>query len=156
MEIRLVKEGDLKELSRIFAESFTEADPNKPWTQERSFSLLEHFYKIQPDLFSVAIEADLLVGAVMAKIKPWREGNRCTEGVIFVDSAFQRKGFGGQLFSRLLEEVINKYQANTIEGITFNKEEFPLTWYEKIGHKRDKHAVLLKGDTREMLENLRK
>lgn len=155
MKIELVKEEQLKHLSEIYSEAFTGADPAKPWTQERALDLLTHFYKIQPDLFFVATEGDELVGAMVVIIKPWREGNRCVEGELFVHPKYQKSGIGKKLFIKLLEEALSKYNADTFEAVTFAAKEFPLMWYESMGLAPDKWAVLIKGKTREMLANLK-
>jgi GNAT superfamily N-acetyltransferase len=155
MEIRHVAQEDLQNLAEVYAESFTLADPQKPWTSERAFKLLEHFYMHQRDLFFVACEGETLLGGMAVMIKPWREGNRCTEGVIFVDHTRQKTGVGKSLFIRVLEEAIAKYQADSFEAVTFAAKEFPLTWYEKIGLAHDEWAILIKGKTQDMLTKLK-
>jgi GNAT superfamily N-acetyltransferase len=155
MKIALAAEEYLKPLSEIYSQAFTEADPTKPWTQERAFNLLSHFYKIQPDLFFITFEEDNIVGAMAVIIKPWREGNRCTEGILFVHPKYQRSGIGKKLFVHLLDKAITNYSADTFEAITFAAKEFPLTWYESIGLVQDKDAVLIKGRTQEMLNKLK-
>ena len=155
MEIRKAQQEDLKELADMHSRAFSEADPEKPWPPERALKLLEHFYKHQPDIFFAAEEKGKLVGAMMAMIKPWRRGNRCTEAVLFVHPEFHKSGIGKKLFIRLLEEAIGKYQADSFEAVTFAAKEFPLTWYEKIGLEPDQSAVLIKGQSKVMLERLR-
>ncbi len=156
MNIRLAKEQDLDLLSGIFAESFTQADPNKPWTKDRAYNLLSHFLKHQPDLFFVAEDENILKGGFGVLIKPWRSGNRCTEGCLFVDPKYQKTGIGNALFIKVLEESLEKYDAQVFEGVTFAAKQFPLTWYESIGLKPDEYAVFINGKTTEMLQSLRK
>jgi GNAT superfamily N-acetyltransferase len=154
MNIRLAEERDLDVLAGVFSESFTKADPEKPWSKDCAYSLLSHFLKHQPDLFFVADDNGLLKGGFGVLIKPWRDGNRCTEGCLFVGSAYQKSGLGKALFITILKEALEKYDAQTFEGITFAAKQFPLTWYESIGLKADEHAVFLKGRSGEMLRSL--
>lgn len=155
MIIDIAKEGQLNRLSEIHSEAFTQADPTKPWTHERALNLLRHFYKIQSDLFLVASEGEEVLGAMAVIIKPWQEGNRCTEAILFVSPKHQKSGIGTMLFTRLLEEALSKYKAGMFEAITFVAKEFPLTWYESMGLKPDDGAILIRGKSQEMLNNLK-
>lgn len=154
MQIRLATKNDLDKLAAIFTAAFTQADPSKPWGSMQSLALMQYWLKRQPDLFFVATEGEGLLGGMVANIKPWRDGNRCQDGIIFVDPAQQNKGIGRALFVSLLTACIEKYQTKTMEGITFSGSEFPLSWYERIGLKKDEGAIVIKGDCKEILTNL--
>lgn len=155
MKIELVKDVDLLPLSKIYSKAFTQADSTKPWTHERALKLLSHFYKIQPDLFFVAKKEEIAIGAMAVIIKPWREGNRCTEGILFVHPTHQKSGVGKRLFIQILEKALLKYKADTFEAVTFAAKKFPLTWYEQICLTPDKDAILIKGKSHDMLNKLK-
>jgi RimJ/RimL family protein N-acetyltransferase len=155
--IRLAQESDIKTLSEIYSRVFSEADPENPWDEDHSFKHLMYWFKIQPDMFFSALnENKELIGAIAVSIKPWRKGNRCVAGIIFVDSAKQKGNVGKELFKRMLEEAVKKYQTTSFEAVTFAEKEFPLSWYKKLGILPDEHAVLVKGPCLEILENLSK
>ncbi len=86
-----------------------------------------------------------VVGAIAGHIKPWRTAYRCTGGVLFVSVPHQKQGIAKMLIKKLAAAAIEKYNATSFEAVTFAGNEFPLTWYEKIGIVRDEDAVLIKG-----------
>jgi len=152
--IKLAEEKDLIPLSKIFSNSFTQADPEKPWDEDHSYEYLKYWFKKQPDMFYVAFDNENPIGATAVNIKPWRTGVRCSDGVIFVDTKYQKQGIGKMLLKKVIQEAKNKYNATIFEAITFAGDEFPLTWYKKIGINVDEHAVIIKGECEEILKNL--
>ncbi len=152
--LRLVKTEDLASLAKIFAEAFTLINPEKPWNKEHALHYLEYLYKRQPDLFFVAENEGKLVGAIATGIKPWRTGLRCADNIIFVDATSQQQGVGKALLKKLLETALEKYKVESIESITFADNEFPLSWYKRVGMKPDTHAIFLKGNIQAILKNL--
>ena len=154
-KLRLAEEKDLPALAKVLSRSFTEADPEKPWDMEHSLENVKYWFKKQPDLFYVAVdEVDKPLGAMVVNIKPWRTNIRCNDGMLFVDPAAQNNGIGKDLFRKVIEESLNKYNAETFEGITFAGKEFPMSWYEKIGIEKDEYAMVIVGKTRDILERL--
>ena len=155
--IKLVQEGDIKKLATIYAKVFSEADPEKPWDEEHSYDHLMYWFRIQPDMFFGAYnEKNEPVGAIAVRIIPWRRSNRCSAGIIFVDTKNQKKETGKILFKTMLEEAVKKYKTTSFEAITFASKEFPLSWYEKLGILPDQGAVLVKGSCEEVINNLSK
>ena len=51
--------------------------------------------------------------------------------------------------------AIKKYNINSVEAITFNDREFPLSFYSKISLNKDQQLVLLEGDVQEIITNLK-
>lgn len=153
--IRLVQESDIDKLSEIYSRVFSEADKNKPWDKDHSFKHLLYWLKIQPDMFFGAFDVNNKpIGAIAVSIKPWRRSNRCSAGIIFVDSTCQKKETAKILFKTMLEKAIQKYETVSFEAITFAEKEFPLNWYKKLGIFPDEGAVLIKGNCKEILKNL--
>ena len=90
--IRLVQESDINILSEIYSRVFSEADKNKPWDKDHSFKHLMYWLKIQPDMFFGAFDINgKPVGAIAVGIRPWRRNNRCSAGIIFVDTKHQKR-----------------------------------------------------------------
>lgn len=154
IELRPAKQEDLEPLAALFAESFTTADPEKPWDQEHAFKYLEYWLRKQPDMFYVATQDGELAGGMVVNIKPWRTGIRCNDGVLFVGIKFQRKGIGKMLFKKVISEAQNKYHAEIFEGITFAGKEFPMDWYNRLGISLDQYAVVIKGSCTDILKYL--
>ena len=153
--IKLIQEKDISKLSEVFSKSFTEADKEKPWDVFHSKEYLSYWLKKQPDMFFGVFDADSNpVGAMVVNIKPWRTGVRCSDGVVFVDIQHQKQGIAKSLFKKVTEEAVDKYNAESFEAVTFAGKEFPLTWYNKIGIKSDEHAVLIKGNCKDILNKL--
>jgi GNAT superfamily N-acetyltransferase len=153
--LKLVQEKNLEILSEIYSRVFSEADENKPWDKEHSYKHLMYWLKIQPDMFFGAFdEKDKPIGGIAVSIKPWRRGNRCSAGIIFVDTQCQHRDVAKKLFKKMLEEAVQKYETISFEAITFAGKEFPLSWYKKLGVIPDKGAVLIKGNCLGILKML--
>ena len=153
--IKLVQASDIEILADIFSKSFTQADAEKPWDKSHAEQYLLYWLAKQPDMFFAAFdEAGNPIGAMVVNIKPWRTSVRCSDGALFVSPEHQKQGIAKALFKRVIEEAVNKYNATSFEAVTFAAEEFPLTWYKKLGILPDEHAVLIKGDCSEILKNL--
>lgn len=155
--IKLVQQSDIEILSEIFSKSFSEANKEKPWDKVHSEKYLLYWLKKQPDMFfGVYDENDKPVGAIAVNIKPWRTDVRCSDGVVFVDTEHQKQGIAKLLFKKVIKEAMEKYDAKSFEAVTFAGNEFPLTWYKKMGINPDEHAVLIKGNCKDILNNLSK
>lgn len=62
LNIRLVKEEDLEELAKIYKELYGESILNEDWSIEKAESMLNFFYRLQPDIFLVAEVDKKVVG----------------------------------------------------------------------------------------------
>lgn len=153
--IKLVQENNIEKLSEVFSKSFSEADKEKPWDIIHSKEYLLYWLKKQPDMFFGAFDNEgNPVGAMAVNIKPWRTGIRCSDGVVFVGTEHQKQGIAKTLFKKVIEEAVDKYNAIGFEAITFAGKEFPLTWYQQIGINPDEHAVLIKGNCKDILNKI--
>ena len=153
--IKLVQESDVEILAKIFSTSFSEADKEKPWDINHAQKYLLYWLAKQPDMFFGAYDKDdKPVGAIAVNIKPWRTDVRCSDGVVFVDIEHQKQGIAKLLFNKVINEAMTKYGAKSFEAVTFAGNEFPLTWYKKIGINPDEHAVLIKGACDDILNKL--
>jgi N-acetylglutamate synthase-like GNAT family acetyltransferase len=155
MEIRLAKGKDLKNIAELYFKIFNEVAPDENWSQKQSLNLFRYWIKKQPDMFFVAEENNNIIGGMVANIKPWSDGNRVQDGEIFVAQESQKKSVGTKLFITLLEKAIDKYDVKTFEGITFAGDNFPTSWYKKIGLNQNKDLQLLEGGCKEILKRLK-
>lgn len=155
LNIKLAEEKDLKPLSIIFAKSFTLADPERPWDEKNAYEYLKYWLDKQPDMFFVAFDdEENPIDASAVNIKPWRTGMRGNDAVLFVDPKMQKHKVGTNLLKRMIKEAIDKYNVEILESITFSANQFPLTWYQKIGMNIDERAVVIKGNALDILQKL--
>ncbi len=155
MQIRTMNKKDLKRLAQIYVEVYTKFDVGERWTEEAAYNLLKHYYNRQPDLAFVADLDGKSVGAFIACIKPWWDGNHLSEGEIFVHPDYQAKGVGSKLSEVMFETAIEKYDATVWDTITF-KGKYPEKWYKKLGFVPIKEWSLISGDMREALKRIMK
>ena len=96
------------------------------------------------------------MGAIVSGIKPWFDGNRLIDGEVFVSSKYQGKHIAKDLFIIHFETAISKYNVKTMEFHTYGDEtEFPQNWYNRIGFKKDNELIIMSGDLKEVLNNLK-
>lgn len=155
MEINLVKEEELEEIAKIYCCSFNYVS-SENWTRDAALKLFKYWFERQQDLFFVARQDNKIIGAIVALAKPWFDGVRLQDGEVFVSPEYQKGGIGKKLLIKLIEEGIRKYDTNTFEGITFAREEFPFSWYERIGIKKSDNLMVISGSCKEILNNLKK
>lgn len=153
-ELQLAKQEDLEPLAALFAESFTTADPEKPWDQEHAFKYLEYWLRKQPDMFYVALNDGELAGGLAVNIKPWRTGVRANDGVIFVATKFQKLEIGKILIKKVIGEAVEKYGVDMVEAVTFAGPDFPMDWYRRMGIAPDDHAAIIKGSVIDIMKYL--
>lgn len=150
IDIRLVKEGDLKELAKVYKDLYGKSILKEDWSIEKSHDLLEFFYKLQSDIFVVAEVDEKVVGAVMSIVKPWHDGNRLVETEIFVADDYQGKSIASRLFHEHFRLAMEIYDAKVIETHTYQEENgYPLNWYKKQGYKVIDEWYIINGDIRE-------
>lgn len=150
VNIRLVKKEDLMTLAKIYKDLYGKSILNEDWTREKSYGLLEFFYKLQSDIFMVAEVDGKVVGAVMSIVKPWHDGNRLIETEIFVDNDYQRRGIASRLFHQHFRLAMEKYNTKVIEAHTYQEENgYPLNWYKKQGYKVINEWYVINGNIKE-------
>ena len=154
INIRPIQESDLQELSEIFAEVYRVFDVGERWTKETAHGLLSHWVKSQPDLAFAAEFEDKLVGAFVSGIKPWWDGNHLFDGEIFVHPEYQQHGIGKELLKTVFETAIEKYNVTVWDAFTFNKTNFPLSWYKSLGFEEIKEWTMFSGSVENVLDIL--
>ncbi|MBI4162455.1 MAG: GNAT family N-acetyltransferase [Candidatus Aenigmarchaeota archaeon] len=152
--IRLMKKKDLKELAKAYTRAYSIYNKWEHWNDERSYALLSYWHKRQPDLAFVAELDKKVVGAFVAGIKPWWDGNHLVDGELVVDPDYQKKGIGTLLLKKVLEKSLSKYNANEWEATTFKKTKFPLSWYTRLGFKEHKEWTIIGGNIKEALKKM--
>lgn len=153
--IRLVKLEDIRSLAPIYKDLYDDADIGEFWSIESAGKLLKYWYDKQQDLFFVAEEDGKAVGAIMSGIKPWFDGNRLVDTELFVAKNYQERHLGRELYKKHLSEAQRIYKAKVIEFHTYGDEnEFPQSWYKKIGFNKDKELIIMNANIEKVLEHL--
>lgn len=146
---------DLEELAPIYKIAYNSLDIGEQWTDEKALVLLKHLFDEQPDLFLKAVEDNKIVGAITAIVKPWWDGNHITDGELFIDPNYQGKSIGKALIKALFELADRQYQAISWDTFTHRVYEHPLKWYKSIGFKEIDQWVMISGDIKTVLNNLK-
>lgn len=155
IHIRLATPKDFEKLAGVYMNAFHAAVPDEQWTQNQVTELFKYWHERQPDLFYIAEVDGTLAGGMVANIKPWYDGKRFQDSDLFVSPDFQKQGVGRKLFATTLERAIEKYDVKTFEGITYTHSEFPLSWHNNLGLKKDDNLILITGRCEEVLKNLK-
>jgi len=156
VKIRQMKRSDIKPLSEIYTKTYTHFDVGEKWTIKSSYNLMSYWYKRQPDLCLVAELSGKPIGAFVAGIKPWYDGNHLVDGEIFVDPECHKKGIGTLLSIAMYNKALKKYKAVCFDATTFKNKKFPLSWYKSHGFKEVKNLTIITGDLEEVLNQLQK
>ncbi|MBY0358762.1 MAG: GNAT family N-acetyltransferase [Candidatus Obscuribacterales bacterium] len=152
--IRLMKKQDLYELAAVYVQALDHANTNEKWTEQSAYALLSDWFKRQPDLAFVAELDHKLVGAFIVGVRPWWDGNHLVDGELFVDHKYQGRGIARELIRQTLITAIEKYAPVSWESYTFRAQEFPLTWYKRMGFKEIEEWIMIRADVAELMINL--
>jgi GNAT superfamily N-acetyltransferase len=153
--IRPVLETDITALSLLYRDLYNSLDElGEKWTKESAHKFVSHFYRRQPDLFFLAEHNKHPVGAIVAAIQPWWDGNHLVEGELFIDSAYSATNLNKQLLKELLTRAQIYYQAVSWDTLTPATDKHPLGSYEQIGFKEVPQWAAITGDVSVMLRRL--
>ena len=151
-----MKKSDLQRLSEVYTVVYKKFDIGEKWTKETSERLLSYWLEKQPDLAFVAEYDGQVIGAFVAGIKPWWDGNHISDGELFVHPNFQKLGVATKLSIALYEKALKKYEAVNFDAYTFKKTKFPLSWYLSQGFIQSKEWTMISGNVNSILSELKK
>lgn len=146
---------DLDIIADEYAHYYQNSVLEEKWTKEKAKELFLYFYNHAYDLFFVAYNQDKPIGVIMTCLKPWWDGNHLEDTEIFVCEQYQKQGIAKNLFKKLFETAIEKYDANLMEAHTYEDENgFPYCWYKRLGFKTVDEWKIIRGDLKEILKKL--
>lgn len=156
INIRKMQSEDIQQLAEIYVLVYKECDVGEKWTIETANKLLSYWFDKQPDLAFVAECDGKTVGAFVAGIQPWWDGNHLSDGEIFVHPSYKNKGIGTKLSIILYKKAVQKYNVVTFDTFTFKKTEFPLRWYLSQGFRQNEEWTIISGNVKSILSKLEK
>ncbi|HEU5121837.1 MAG TPA: GNAT family N-acetyltransferase [Candidatus Saccharimonadales bacterium] len=155
VQLRLAEETDFMTLAELYRDFYNSLDElGETWTKESAHRLISHFYHRQPDLFFVAEFNGRVIGAIVAAIQPWWDGNRLVEGEVFIDSEYHATNLNKQLVRVLLTHARDDYQAVAWDTLTPTSSKHPLGQYEQFGFTDVPQWAAISGDVHVALEKL--
>ncbi|MGV8142201.1 MAG: GNAT family N-acetyltransferase [Candidatus Pacearchaeota archaeon] len=155
IKIRLFDKKDLNTLSEIYTETYKRFDVGEKWSIFSSYKLLDYWLNRQPDLCFLIEYKGKIVGAFVAGVKPWWDGNHLVDGEIFIHPDYQNKGLGKILSKHMYEQAVAKYHVIRFDTYTFKMTKFPLAWYKSQGFEEIKEWAMISADLREVLKHLK-
>lgn len=147
---------DIDQMVDIYIDSYNSINIGEKWDRQSAKTMLLHLFEIQPDLTFVAKIEGKIVGAANALIKPWWDGNRLTDGEIFVNPKYQGKKIGKRLIKHLFMEAKKKYNAVSWDTFTHIIHKHPLSWYKSMGFEEIKEWAMISGKIDTVLKKLDK
>ncbi len=127
IHIRLAKHSDLNMLANAYQAAYNSIKGlGEKWTRSSALLFMQYLHKDQPDLFFVVEIDGKVVGATVATVRPWWDGNHLIGGELFIHPNFQRKGIGVQLVKKLFETATKKYNVVSWDTYTHKIYEHPL------------------------------
>ncbi|HEU5121939.1 MAG TPA: GNAT family N-acetyltransferase [Candidatus Saccharimonadales bacterium] len=153
--IRPVHTTDFNDLAALYCESYnTLHDLGETWTKDSAHRFISHFYRRQPDLFFLAEHNGIIVGAIVAAIQPWWDGNHLVEGEVFIHAEYRHTTLNKQLLKTLLTEARDTYNAVAWDTLTPVTDKHPLASYKEIGFSEVPQWAAVSGEVRTVLERL--
>lgn len=131
--IRDFEDKDLQEVGQVYAMAFNNAIVDENWEADDASKLLSCMNGHKPNIFLVAVNGGGIVAGFFAAIKPYFGHNHLCDTDLFVDPEYQNSGIGKKLFIEMLNRGIKEYQVSGFQGISYSKNEFPGSWYTKLG-----------------------
>jgi ribosomal protein S18 acetylase RimI-like enzyme len=156
IKIRSTTKKDLGPLAKVYSLVYKESEVKENWDILSAKKLLTYWFERQPDLFFVAEKNSNIIGAVVAGIKPWWDGNHLVDGEIFVHPKYQKEGAGTELSKVLYKKALEEYGVVYFDTYTFKNTKFPLDWYKSQGFKENTEWTMIEGKVKDLLFNLKK
>jgi ribosomal protein S18 acetylase RimI-like enzyme len=130
MKIRSIEKQDIKGCAKLFAQVFSSAPWNEPWTEEDAFTRLNHFYESEGFL-GILIEKDRILGFALGNWEPFYFGNMFYLREMCTDTKLQSQGIGSKVYSALESELT----SSSVKSIYLTTErEIPAaSFYKKHG-----------------------
>jgi hypothetical protein len=153
--VRLATEQDIRQIAELYLAVYNSLDElRETWTKESARKFISHFYQRQPDLFFVAEEHGKLIGAIVAAVQPWWDGNHLVEGELIVEPNTFVRSIANRLIKQLLLKANEAYDVVSWDTIAPNIEEHPLARYRDFGFEKVPQWDAITGDVAKIINQL--
>lgn len=120
----------LDNITESFVDSFQD------WSIENAKKYLMQSFLTSPDFCFMAINEDKeILGAIFSKIGPSKSGNMLVIESLQVLNKYRNNGVGKSLLKHIVKEASKNHILN-ISMLSPEKNDFPSSWYERIGFKK--------------------
>ncbi|MGI8420198.1 MAG: GNAT family N-acetyltransferase [Candidatus Levyibacteriota bacterium] len=155
LNIRPINEDDFLPLAEIYCKAYNSVEElGEHWTKEIAHKFISSFYKRQPDLFFLAEYNVKIVGAIVAGVQPWWDGNHLFGGEIFVDPQYKNTDIEKRLVKHLLTSAQSKYHAVAWDAIAPNTGNHAWRSFQKYGFTQVPSWKIISGDIYTILKRL--
>ena len=156
VEIKLAQKDDLSQCANILKEIYNNNVLSEGWTVESSNDICKFYFKLNPDLFFIAKNEQVVVGFTFSYIKPWANGNQLMIEELSVKESYRNQKIASNLLKTLVETAKQKYNITCVNGTTYNGEnKMPYSWYERIGFKKVEELFLIESNPDDILKNIK-
>lgn len=142
--IKRGKTKDLQQCASLIVGIYNNNELHENWSPNNAFSFCLYFKKRYPDLFLVAKAANVVLGFIIASVKPWATGNCLTIEEICVKNEYRQRGIAKSLLKQLLVHAKEHYNVHLLKGETYGDlKGMPLLWYSRIGFEKQESTFLI-------------
>jgi ribosomal protein S18 acetylase RimI-like enzyme len=141
MKVKLGKarEGELKEISKIYMDEFSKPPYEENWTLKKSFQKINFFYEFY-DLYSIKINKEL-VGFAVINPNFMCPGEIAFGEEIAIKEKFQGKGIGTDAINKLMKIYAEKGYESFM--IIASKKSRAIKLYRKLGINDSNEGILM-------------
>lgn len=140
-EYREIKEEHIKEMSKLFAETFNSPPWNDMWTEDTAYKRLHRFYNTEGFYGLCAYTDDKMCAMILGGMEQYYDGTVFNIKEFAVANSQRGKGIGsalyGELEKRLEEKNVVRIVLLTIRG------ELTEGFYNKMGFDRSRETIVM-------------
>lgn len=153
--IRLATEQDIRQIAKLYLEVYNNLDElRETWTKVSARKFISHFYRRQPDLFFIAEKQGKIIGAIVAAVQPWWDGNHLVEGELIVEPNILDRSVVNRLMKQLLVKANEIYDVVSWDTIVPNVDKHPLAEYKQFGFEKVQQWDAISGDVAKIINHI--
>lgn len=138
LKISKANKKDIKKISKIYQESFSEYPYEELWTRKKAIAKIKRFYKYC-DVWNLMYKKNI-IGFIVVNSNLWFPGEACFGEELAIKKEFRNKGFG-TFFLKEIWRMYKKKGYKIFIGIS-NKKSKVNSLYDKLGFIKSKKNIL--------------
>jgi len=139
MKILKATKKDLKELSKVYSEVYSEKPYNEKWSEKNAYLKIKEYF--ENGIIFIAKEENKIVGGIIGHLVIWDKYQNAFGDEFFVLKEFRGKGIGKKL-AVTLENYFRKKKAKYF-SMNANPKSLAYKMYLKSGFHKSKNFVCL-------------